>query len=48
MVSSLLNLVNNLAEQIPEIKRKYGHNDKEMKLAELNINTATAFFETQT
>ena len=28
MASSLLNLINNLAEQIHKIKWKYGHDDK--------------------
>ena len=35
--SSLLNLVNNLSERIHEIKCKYGSDDKNVKLVELNI-----------
>ena len=35
--SSLLNLVNNLSERIHKIKCKYGSDDKNVKLVELNI-----------
>ena len=34
MARSLSNLVNNLSERIYEIKCKYGHDDKNMKLDE--------------
>ena len=46
MVSSLSNLLNNLSEGIHEIKCKYGHNDKKLKLAELNISIPTVFLNT--
>ena len=36
MTSSLLNLVNNLSERIHKIKRKYKHDDKNVKVVELN------------
>ena len=36
MASSLLNLVNNLSERIHKIKRKYEHDDKNVKVVELN------------
>ena len=45
---SLLNLVNNLADGIDEIKCKHGHNQKNMKLTEININIATIILNTQT
>ena len=38
MSSSLSNLVNNLSEGIIRIKCKFGHDDKNVKLAELNIS----------
>ena len=44
MVSSLSNLVNNISEGIHKIKCKYRHDDKNVKLAELNINIGTVFF----
>ena len=44
MVSSLSNLVNNISEGIHKIKCKYRHDDKNVKLSELNINIGTAFF----
>ena len=43
MVSSMTSLVNNLSEGIHGIKYKYGHDDKNVKFAELNINVATVF-----
>ena len=36
MVSSLLNLVNNLAEGVHKIKCKYGHDNKKIQNLELN------------
>ena len=45
MASSLSNLVNNLSEGIHKIKYKYGHEDKNVKLAELNLNIANCFLE---
>ena len=48
MASSLSTLANNLSEGILKIKWKYGHCDKNIKLAELNVNIATVFFNTQT
>ena len=48
MASSLPNLVNNLFEEIHKIKYEYGRNDRKVELAELNINIATAFLNTQT
>ena len=43
LASSLSNLVNNLPEGIHIIKCIYGHNDKNVKLVELNISIATVF-----
>ena len=43
MVSSLSNLVNNISEGIHKIKCKYRHDDKNVKLAELDINIGTVF-----
>ena len=49
MASSLSNLVNNHSEGIHKIKCKYRHDDKnKVKLAELNLNIATIFLNTQT
>ena len=48
MASSLSNLVNNLSEGIHTIKCKHGHDDKNVKLAELNISIATIFLKMQT
>ena len=48
MASSLSNLVNNFAEGIHKIKCKCGHNDKNVKLAELNTKIASVFLNTQT
>ena len=39
MVSSLLNLVNNLTERIYQIKCKYGDDKKTCERYELNTNT---------
>ena len=47
-LSSLSNFVYNLSEGIHRIKYKYGHDDKNVKLVELNINIAAAFLNTQT
>ena len=47
MASSLSNLVNNLSEGIHRIICKFRHNDKNMKLVELNISIATVFLNTQ-
>ena len=41
-------LVNNLAECIHKIKFKYGNDDKNVKLAELNTKIVTFFLNTQT
>ena len=47
VVSSLLNLANNLSEGIHRIKCKFGHNyKKNVKLLELNSNIATVFMNT--
>ena len=43
MVSALLNLVNNLAEQIPKIKRKYGHNDKKSETCGIKYKCCDCF-----
>ena len=48
MASSLSNLVNNFAEGIHKIKCKCAHNDKNVKLAELNTKIASVFLNTQT
>ena len=48
MASSLSSLVNNLSEEIHKIKCKYGIEDENVKLAELNINIMTVYLNTQT
>ena len=48
MASSLSNLVNNLSEEIHRIKCKYGHDDKKVKLVEMNTSIATVFLNIQT
>ena len=48
MASSLSNPASNLAEEIQEIKCKFGHDEKNVKLAEMNKNIARAFLKTQT
>ena len=47
MATALSNFVNNLSEGIHKIKCKYKHDEKNVKLAELN-NVATVFLNTQT
>ena len=47
MTRSLSNFVNNLSEGIHKIKYKIGHNDKNVKRVELNINIVTAFLNIQ-
>ena len=39
----LCSVVNNLSEGIHISKSKYGHDDKNMRLVEINISIATAF-----
>ena len=47
MASSLSNLVNNLAEGIYKIKRKYGHAMiKNVQVAELNAQIVSSFLKT--
>ena len=48
MASSLSNLVNNLSEGIHRIKCKYRHDEKNVRLVELNISVATVFLNIQT
>ena len=48
MASSLTDHLNNLAEGIHRIKCKYGHDNKNVKLVELNTKIASAFLNTQT
>ena len=48
MASSLSNLVNNLSEGIHRIKCKYGHDDKNVRLVELNISIAAVFLNMKT
>ena len=48
MASSVSSLVNNLPEGIHKIKCKYKDVDKNVKLAESNINIDTTFLNTQT
>ena len=48
MASSLSNLVNNLSEGIHIIKCKHGHDDKNVKLTELNISITFIFLKIQT
>ena len=47
MASSLSSLVNNLSEEIHKIKCKYGIDDENVKLAELNINIVIVYLNTQ-
>ena len=47
MVSLLSNLVNNLSEGIHRIKCKYRHDNKNVKLLELNINITTVSLNTK-
>ena len=47
MASSLSNLVNNLSKGIHKIKCKYGHDNKNGKLVELNISIGTVSWNTQ-
>ena len=47
MASSLSSLVNNLSEGIHKIKCKDEHDELDMKLVQLNIKIASAFFNTQ-
>ena len=46
MAGSLSNLVNNLSEGIHRIACKYGHNDKNVRLVELNMSISTVFLNT--
>ena len=48
MASSLSNLVNNFSEGIHRIKCKFGDEEKNVKLVELNISIATAFLNIKT
>ena len=47
MVSSLSNLINNLSQGIYRITCKFGYDDKNVKLGELNISVATVFLNKQ-
>ena len=47
MTSSLSNLVNNLSEGMHKVKCTYGHNDKKVKIVELNISFTDVFFNEQ-
>ena len=44
MTSSLSNPVNILSEGIHKVKCTYGHNDKKVKIVELNISFTDVFF----
>ena len=46
MAGSLLDFVNNLAERAGKITCKYGHDDKNVKLVELNTMIAILFLNT--
>ena len=46
MASSLSNIVNNISEGIYRVKCKYGHDQNNVKLAELHISIATVFLNT--
>ena len=48
MATSLSNFANNFSEWIHKIKCKFGHDDKNVKLVELNISIATVFLNKQT
>ena len=45
MVSSLSNLVNNLAEGIHKIKCKYGHDDKKCETSRIQYKGCDCFLE---
>ena len=45
MASTLSYLLNNISEGIHKVKCKYGHNEKNVKLVELDSKNATGFFE---
>ena len=45
MVSSLSNIVNNLAEGIHKVKRKYGHDDKKCKTYRIKYKGCECFLE---
>ena len=47
MASSLSNIVHNLSEGIHRIKYKVEHDDKNVKLVELNVSIVTVFLKTQ-
>ena len=46
MASLLSNLVNNISEVIYRTKCKYGHDDKDVKLVELNVSLGTVSLNT--
>ena len=46
MASSLSSLINNLSERVDRVKCKIGHDDKNVKLVELNISIVTVFLNT--
>ena len=47
MARSWSHLVNNLSEGINRVKCKYGHDDKNVQLVELNISIATVLLNKQ-
>ena len=47
MTGSLSNLVNNLSERIHRIKCKYGHDDKNVKIAELHTKYVPVLLNSQ-
>ena len=47
MERSLSHLVNNLSEGINRVKCKYGHDDKNVQLVELDISVATVLLNKQ-
>ena len=44
MASSLSSLINNLSERVDRVKCKIGHDDKNVKLVELNISIVSDCF----
>ena len=48
MSSSLSNINDNVAGRVHKIKCQYRHDDKNVKLIELNTNFVGAFLNTQT
>ena len=48
MASSVLNVVNNIAERIHKIERKCGHDENKCETCEVKYKDASDFLKTQT